>query len=75
MTITVNGRTHEVYDQELSYTDVVRLAYDPLPSNWRSLTMVYSKAASMKSEGTLLDGDSVQIQAGTIFTVADTSNA
>lgn len=69
--IFVNGRAKETMDDEISFSDVVRLAYDKFPSNARTLTVTYRG----RSSGSLQHGSSVPVEAGMVFNVADTSNA
>jgi hypothetical protein len=79
--ITVNGKAHTVSKPVLSYRDIVELAYGPLEPGARVpvLSMTYSTRRKPGSdtcrEGMLIDGQTVDIEAGMDFSAYDTSNA
>lgn len=69
--ITVNGKKHTINDDIVEYSDVAKLAgLDPM----KMYTATYSNDYYDDS-GSLVMGDSVDIKDGTIFNIADTSNA
>jgi hypothetical protein len=70
--IIVNGREKQVDENSLTYEQVLIL---DLNKPDRILTVVYRHADQTPSEGSLTPGQSVKIKEGTIFNVADTSNA
>jgi hypothetical protein len=76
ITIIVNGRKKEVSHRVLSFMQVVALAFDPVPSgpDW-VFTVTYRKAASKPHEGTLTQGQHIQIKSGTVFNVTATNRS
>lgn len=79
--ITVNGTPYKVSKSVLSYRDIVELAYGPLKEGARVpvLSMTYGTRRKPGSdvcrEGTLIDGQTVEVEAGMDFSAYDTSNA
>jgi hypothetical protein len=76
ITIIVNGRKKEVTQRVLSFTEVVALAFDPVPSgpDW-VFTVTYRKAASKPHDGTLTQGEHIKVKNGTIFNVTATNKS
>jgi hypothetical protein len=70
--ITINGQKREVRGSKMSYNDVVHLAYSVEPSTL--VTVTYHGAAG-GTNGSLLPGDSVSVQEGTVFNATLTGNA
>ena len=76
VTIIVNGREKTVTARELSFEQIVALAFDTPPSgNNLEITVTYRKAEGNKPEGTLLSGKTVHIKDGTIFNVTATNKS
>ncbi len=74
--IIVNGRKKVVTSSELSFNEVVWLAFDPPPSGPNiMITVTYRNGAGRPPEGTLVEGQNVKIQDGTIFNVTATDNS
>ncbi len=74
--IIVNGREKVVTSEELSYDEVVRLAFDPPPFGPDiMITVTYRNGAGRPPEGTLIAGQSVKIQDGTVFNVTATDKS
>ena len=79
--ITVNGTPHKVSKPVLSYRDIVELANGPLEPEAKVpvLSMTYSTRRKPGSdvcrEGMLINGQTVEIEAGMSFSAYDTSNA
>jgi hypothetical protein len=74
--IVVNGRHKTVASNELGFVEVVALAFDPVPSGENVIfDVTYRRAAPPKTEGSLLPGETVHIQAGTIFNVTFTDKS
>lgn len=74
--IVVNGQQKVVTEHELSFDEVVSLAYDgnpPTGPNWE-FTVTYRKAHGNK-QGSLVEGQSVKVQDGTIFNVTGTDKS
>ncbi len=75
-TIIVNGRQKTVHDHELSFDDVVALAFDTPPNGDNvTITVTYSRAAGPKTAGTLVEGATVKIKNGTVFNVTATDKS
>jgi hypothetical protein len=69
-TIEVNGRDREVHGKEISFEEVVKLAFDPVPEGENIVIAVtYRGAKGPKHEGILSPGESVEIKSGTSFVV------
>ncbi len=73
ITIIVNARSKTVTDKELSFEQLVALAFDPVPPN-SFFTVTYRRGESNK-EGTLLPGQTVQIHQGMVFNVTETGQS
>ncbi|BFU96780.1 MAG: hypothetical protein NTNFB02_35020 [Nitrospira sp.] len=75
-TIIVNGRKKEVATKELSYADIVNLAYDNNPPTGPNIviTVTFKKGEGDK-QGTLLPGDTIKIKDGMIFNVTATDKS
>jgi hypothetical protein len=74
--IIVNGQKKEVGTNVLSYDDVVNLAFDNNPPKGENvvITVTFSKAEDDK-QGTLIEGQRVEIKNGTIFNVKATDRS
>lgn len=75
-TIFVNGRQKIVNSERLTFDQVVSLAFDNPPSGPNILfTITFRKADGEKPEGTLVQGQTVEIKNGTIFNVTATDKS
>ena len=75
-TIIVNGREKIVTQHELSYLDVVRLAFDnPVFNENIVYTVTFKRGHDNKPEGTMVEGDSVKVNPGMIFNVTRTDKS
>jgi hypothetical protein len=77
ITIIVNGREKQVSTRDLSFLEIVRLAFPgngPL-NETTAYTVTFKKADGSKTEGSLVAGDSVEIKNGTIFNVTATDRS
>lgn len=75
-TIIVNGRQKEVTLKELSFDEIVALAFENLPTGQNVLfTITYRKGESNNPEGSLIKGQSVKIKDGMIFNVTATDKS
>lgn len=74
--IIVNTRPRAVSQRELSYAEVLELAF-PGAQNTDSIlyTITFERADGKRHEGTLVRGDSIHIKKGTIFHVAKTDKS
>ncbi len=82
VTIVVNGRKKIVATGELSpngeisFDQVVRLAYDPVPDGPDIVfTLSYRNGAGRPPDGRLVPGQSVKVQDGTVFNVSFTDKS
>lgn len=75
-TIVVNGQQKTVDKDELSFDQVVALAFDPVPTGPNvMLTITYRRGHGDKPEGTLTEGESVKVKEGMIFDVTATDKS
>ncbi|MCS6327083.1 MAG: multiubiquitin domain-containing protein [Nitrospira sp.] len=75
-TIIVNGRQKMVETKELSFSQIVGLAFDNPPTGENTVfTVTYRKGEGHKPEGTLVEGDMVKIKDGMIFNVTATDKS
>ena len=76
ITIIVNAEPKTVPSREVSYTEVVNLAYPTLPSPDTTFTVTYRNAVGPNKEGSLVNGQSVEVrEEGTIFNVRATGKS
>ncbi|HZT17061.1 MAG TPA: multiubiquitin domain-containing protein [Gaiellaceae bacterium] len=75
-TIVVNGQQKTVEAGELSFDQVVALAFDPVPTGPNVMfTITYRRGHGDKPEGTLTEGQSVKVKDGMIFDVTATDKS
>lgn len=77
LTVVVNGQQKVVRERELTFREVVALAYDgspPAGENW-SFTVTYRRGESEKPHGSLVAGDEVKVKEGMIFNVTATDKS
>jgi len=75
VTIIVNGRERTVEEKDVSFEEVVELAFPGSPTGPNIVyTVAYRKAAGNKS-GDLLPGQSVKVKQGTILDVTQTDKS
>lgn len=75
-TIVVNGQQKTVEAGELSFDQVVALAFDPVPTGPNVMfTITYRRGHGDKPEGTLTEGESVKVKEGMIFDVTATDKS
>lgn len=76
VTIVVNGRSRTVEKGELTFNEVVALAFDPVPTGENVIfTVTYRKGDESRPEGTLLPGESVKVKKGMVFNVTATDKS
>src|SRR4051812_17872768 len=74
--IIVNGRPKTVEDHRVSFEQVVRLAFDPVPAGPNVvITVSYRHADQRPEQGTLIAGQSVKVKDGTVFNVSATDKS
>ena len=75
-TIIINGREKTVTQKELSFAEIVALAFDPPPTGPNIVfTVTFRRGHGDKPEGTLTDGEVVKIKDGMIFNVTATDKS
>ncbi len=77
VTIVVNAEKKTVTKGDLSFDEVVSLAYDgnpPQGENW-VFTVTYRRGHGEKPEGTLVEGQNVKVKDGMIFNVTATDKS
>lgn len=72
--IIVNARQFEVTGNQISYTEVVQLAFPNDPAN-ESIEYTVAYANPHGKDGTLVEGQSVHIKEGIIFNVTKTNRS
>jgi len=76
VTIIVNGRPKVVTQKELTYDEVVRLAYpNPHTEPEFEYTVTYSKGEDAKKDGSLVKGGTVKVKEGMVFNVVETNKS
>ena len=77
VTIIVNGRPKSVpKNAELSFTEVVNLAFDNPPTgDGVQFTVQYTRGQGNKPAGTLVEGQSVKVKDGMEFDVTSTNRS
>ena len=74
--IVVNGREKRVEEEELTFDQVVGLAFDDPPTGeFICFTITYRNAGGRKPEGTLVEGEVVKVRNGTILNVTVTDKS
>jgi hypothetical protein len=76
VTIIINGRPKEVNERELTFKEVVDLAYNNDPPHGPNvvITVTYSKGVD-GAQGSLVHGESVKVKAGMVFNVKATDKS
>lgn len=76
VTIFVNGTPHEEEKAEISYSQVVTLAFSDFPQHpERTYSVTYERGQGEKPEGILSPGGSVKIKDGMRFKVKHTGQS
>ena len=76
ITIIVNGRKKEVTTEQLSFDQVVALAFNPVPTGPNVMfTITYRHGPRQNPEGSLLEGGTVKIKDEMIFNVTQTDKS
>jgi hypothetical protein len=76
-TIIVNARPKVWTAKDISFEQVISLAYDGNPPggpDW-VFTVTYRKGEDKKKEGTMVEGDSVHVKDGMVFNVTATNRS
>lgn len=82
VTVVVNAREKVIPvvdlspDGELSFAQIVHLAYDPVPTGQDIVfTVSYREGAGRPDSGRLVDGQSTKVKNGTVFNVSFTDRS
>jgi Multiubiquitin len=76
VTIIVNAREKKWTEKEISFEQVVKLAFPtPQPGENIVYTVTYRKGEGRKPDGTLTEGESVKVKDGMIFNVTATDKS
>jgi hypothetical protein len=77
VTIIIDGTQHQWSDKEISYNQVVNLAYDgnPPTGDQVQITVGYHRGRGDKPEGDLEPGQSVKVKDGMVFDVTATDRS
>lgn len=76
VTIIVNAREKQVEKDDISFEEVVDIAFSPAPVGENVLfTVTYRRGQGNKPEGSLLAGQSVKVKDGMIFNVTATDKS
>ncbi|MDA8152351.1 MAG: multiubiquitin domain-containing protein [Acidithiobacillus sp.] len=74
--IFINGRKKVVTTPELSFNELVALAFDPVPTGPNIMfTITYRHGPHTNPEGNLLEGGTVKIKDGMVFNVTPTDKS
>lgn len=74
--IIINGREKIVTSKELSFSEVVALAFDNPPTGENIVfTITYRRGEGNKPEGSMVEGDVVKVKDGMIFNVTATDKS
>ncbi len=74
-TIVVNGRERTVTQKELTFDELVVLAFGPPNYDSSVYTITYRKGPDKMEKGTLVQGESVKLKSGMIFNVVRTDKS
>ena len=75
VTIIVNTREYQVEKGKISFDQVVKLAYPQPPGQDTVYTVSYTKGNESKPTGTLVEGESVEVKDGMVFSVTATNRS
>lgn len=73
--IIVNARPRVVSDSEVTFEQIVQLAFPGSPNPNSVFSITYRKAASVPPQGELGTGGSIKVKQGTIFNVTKTDKS
>jgi hypothetical protein len=74
--IIVNGREKEFTGKEISFEEVIVLAFGEVSTNPNiSYTVTYKRGEGNKPEGSLVAGESVKVKEGMIFNATATDKS
>lgn len=76
-TIVVNGRAKSWGDSEISFDQVVKLAFETPPTGADMIfSITYRKGGNEhRPEGVMVEGDTIKVKEGTTFNVSATNRS
>ena len=74
ISIVINGRSHPVNKQEMTFAEIVALSGQPTGSDVTH-TVTFRRGQGNKPEGSLVDGENVKLKDGMIFNVTATTKS
>lgn len=75
-TVVINGREKTVSGKELTFDQLVRLAFENPPTGeFICFTITYRRGHGNKPEGSLTEGERVMVKEGMIFNVTATDKS
>jgi Multiubiquitin len=75
ITIIVNGRQKTVAEKEMTFDEIVTIAYGAPDHENNIYTVTYFRNEKEKHEGSLVRGQSIHVKDGMIFTVVRTTRS
>lgn len=76
VTIIVNGREKQVPKEELTFDEIIKLAFENPPTGeFICFTVTFRKGQGNKPEGTMIEGETVKAKEGMIFNVTVTDKS
>jgi len=76
VTIIVNGTPHETPKDDITYAEVVAMAFPEYANHQdRTYSITYRRGQGNKPEGILSPGGSAKVKEGMIFSVSETSQS
>lgn len=74
--VIVNGRERVIEVKEISFGEVLALAFSPVPDgpNW-VFTVTYRRGEGNKPEGSMTYGSTVKVKKGMVFNVTATDKS
>lgn len=76
ITVIVNGRAIPTTQRELSFAELIRLAFPHGSGGANSIyTVTFRRGHGQKPEGTLVEGQTVRLKDGMIFNVTSTDKS
>ena len=73
--IIVNGRKYEVHEKKISYVELLRLAGIQTGDTNTLMLVTFERGMQGKTEGSLTDGDTVNVKSGMVFNVSSTNKS
>jgi hypothetical protein len=76
VSITINTKPFEVAKEEITFEEIVTLAFGPTPpGDSVAFTVTYRRGHGDKPSGSLVEGASVKVKDGMIFNVTKTDKS